>query len=112
MPFIGRCINFAAENDKDAVYTDSYGNGNTTITTNVLNAFPLLMTGLGKILLTVILLASFGILVYAGMRMTMGGADQSAPSDAKGLIIKVVIGIALLGASGVILHAINPNFFQ
>jgi len=33
------------------------------------------------------------------------------PSEGKKMIIKVVIGIALLGASGVILRLINPNFF-
>jgi hypothetical protein len=32
-------------------------------------------------------------------------------SEGKKMITNVIIGIALLGASGVILRLINPNFF-
>jgi len=43
--------------------------------------------------------------------MSMGGADESQHKKGKDLIRHVFIALALLGASGVILRLINPNFF-
>jgi hypothetical protein len=57
VPWIGRCIEFGNTNNLDKTYTNEYGDGNTTLTVNILNAFPVLMSALGKILLTCILLA-------------------------------------------------------
>ena len=111
VPWIWRCIEFGNTNNKDRKFTDDYNNGNTTITVNILNAFPLLMWWLGKILLTVLLLFSFGSLIYAGMLRTTDGVSNGNAWDAKKIIRRVVIWIALLWASGVILHMINPNFF-
>lgn len=42
----------------------------------------------------------------------MAGADTTAKTEAMSKIKQVAIGIALVGASGVILHFINPNFFR
>lgn len=113
VPWIGRCILFGNTNNKDRDWTNTYGNGNTTITVNVLNTFPLLMGALGKILLTVILLAWFGMLIRWGVqRASSNEGSRSGTSWWKAMIAKVAIWLALIGASGVILHAINPNFFQ
>lgn len=95
VPFIGNCI----EDDSANV-----GAGETTVTWAT--AFPVLMWSLTKILVTVILILSFVLIVIWGIMITTGN-----PSGGKSMIIKVVVGIALLGASGVILRLINPNFF-
>lgn len=103
VPFIGDCIKFK-------------GSSNDTNTTVVwpTTAFPVLMKGLSRLLVTAIMIFSFLLLVVAGVLMTFGDIDTgkgSGYSVWKQLIGKVIIGIALLGASGVILKLINPNFF-
>lgn len=70
------------------------------------DAFPVLMGSLTQILVTIILIVSFVLIIIGGIMISTGNL-----SGGKSLIIKVVIGIALLGASGVILRLINPNFF-
>lgn len=92
VPFIGNCIESKEQNP----------NSNVTDET----AFPVLMWSLTKILVTVILIISFVLIIVGGIMIATGD-----PSGGKKMIMKVVIGIALLGASGVILRLINPNFF-
>jgi len=92
VPFIGNCIEDESSNDPTAIKTDE--------------AFPVLMSSLTKILVTVILIVSFVLIIVWGIMIASGN-----PSWGKKMIIKVVMGIALLGASGVILRLINPNFF-
>jgi hypothetical protein len=105
VPFIGRCIMYGMTNDpKDNAYTSG---DNSTVVVNPLNAFPVLMTGIVKILMTVILLICFGALIVAGVMMT----TEQWYETGKGLIWKVVWAVALLWTSGVILYLINPNFF-
>lgn len=103
VPFIGRCIMYGDTNETN---DPSYVSGDS-IVVNSLNAFPVLMGGLIKILMSVILLLCFGSLIVAGVMMTIPGYYDTG----KGLIKKVVVAIALLGASGTILYLINPNFF-
>lgn len=94
VPFIGNCI------------------GTTTnATTTQLNAFPHLMGGLMKLVMVIILVMSLLMIVVAGVMMTTGGFEKSNYSKGMDLIKKVAYGLALLGASGVILKLINPNFF-
>lgn len=101
VPFIGDCIQFGG----------SSNDSNTTVV-GPTTAFPLLMGGLSKIMVTVILVFSFLLLIVAGVMMTAGGAQETAAySQGKQLIGKVVVGIALLGMSGLILKLINPSFF-
>jgi len=92
VPFIGKCIEDESSNDPTAIKTSQ--------------AFPVLMSSLTKILVTAILIVSFVLIVVWGIMISTGN-----PSWGKKMIIKVVMGIALLGASGVILRLINPNFF-
>lgn len=103
VPFIGRCIMYGDTNETN---DPSYVSGDS-IVVNSLNAFPVLMGGLIKILMSVILLLCFGSLIVAGVMMTIPGYYDTG----KWLIKKVVVAIALLGASGTILYLINPNFF-
>jgi len=112
VPWIGRCIEFGNTNNLNDQWLNEYGDGNTIITVNILNAFPVLMTALGKILLTVILIFGFGLIVYAGIKWTTDWLDSWAANEAKNIIKKVAIGFAFLGASAIILHFINPNFFK
>jgi hypothetical protein len=95
VPFIGKCI--------ESKSTDQ-GTDETNVTWET--AFPVLMWSLTKILVTAILILSFVLIVIGGIMIATGDA-----SGGKKMIIKVVVGIAILGASGVILRLINPNFF-
>ena len=97
VPFIGKCI----ESDAGTWYV---GSGETWVTAD--EAFPVLMSSLTKILVTIILIVSFVLIIIWGIMIATGN-----PSWGKKMIIKVVVGIALLWASGVILRLINPNFF-
>ncbi len=92
IPFIGNCIATTAQDP--------------TSTINETTAFPILVTALVKILISVILIASFVMIVAGGVMWSTGDAKWG-----KDLIIKVAIGLAILGASGVILRLVNPNFF-
>lgn len=96
VPFIGNCLE-QDTSDPSAVSPE--------------RAFPVLMSSLTKILVTVILIVSFVLIVVWGIMIASAWANQSRASEWRKLIMKVVVGIALLGASGVILRLINPNFF-
>lgn len=96
VPFIGKCI----ESRSTDVWTDEAKWVTET------TAFPVLMGSLTKILVTAILIISFVLIVIGGIMIASGN-----PSWGKSMIRKVVIGIAILWASGVILRLINPNFF-
>ncbi len=95
IPFIGKCI----ENSAASVGPDETG-------VTWVDAFPVLMWSLTKILVTLILIVSFVLIIIGGIMIASGD-----PSKGKKMITNVIIGIALLGASGVILRLINPNFF-
>ena len=97
VPFIGKCI----ESDTGTGYKSS---DETWVTSA--KAFPVLMWSLTKILVTLILITSFVLIIIGGIMI----ATWDLPWGKK-MIINVVIGIALLGASWVILRLINPNFF-
>ncbi len=75
-------------------------------------AFSVLIWWMSKLLVAFIMVFSFLLLVAWGILITMSGADQSLYAKGKSLIIKVVVGIILLGLAGLILHLINPNFFK
>ena len=105
VPFIGNCIEFGKK------WEPAKAMGNET-TVSQEEAFPKLMWWLMKILITIIILAGFvWILAWGVMISASGWSDESAGKGKK-LIGRVIIAIAILGASGVILRLINPNFFQ
>ncbi|MDO4713506.1 MAG: hypothetical protein Q4B28_02415 [bacterium] len=64
-----------------------------------------------KLVITVIMVVSFLMIVAAGVQMTSAGADTGQYNKGRGIIKNVATALALLGASGVILKLINPNFF-
>ena len=94
IPFVGNCIETSSQ-ASGSVITDA-------------TAFPILVSSLVKILVSVILIVSFIIIIAAGVMISTGGANVKKGKD---WIINVAIGLAILGASGIILHLINPNFF-
>lgn len=94
VPFVGNCIE-----------TKVWAN------TTQLNAFPRLMGGMMRLLMTIIMIMSLLMIVIGGVLMTTGGREKSNYSKGMDMIKKVAYGMALLGASGVILKLINPNFF-
>ncbi len=94
-PFLGRCIS------KDL---------NDPEKTNVANAFPFLVGVLVRVTMTIILVAGVLLIIAGGLMMTSEGIAWTA-SRGKSLIIKVIIGLAILGTSAIVLNLINPNFF-
>lgn len=100
VPFIGRCIMNESTNDTAA-------NGEWTITVNWLNAFPVLMGAMIKILMSIIMIICFASLIVWGFMMTI--PDQY--DMGKNMIKKVVRTIAALWTLWTILYLVNPNFF-
>lgn len=107
VPFIGNCIELSKKWSTDtSTTTDS---DETTVTEET--AFPTLMGGLTKMMVTIILLIGFIAILAGGVMIAASGGDDSRAGEGKKLIGRVIIALALLGASGVILRLINPNFF-
>ncbi len=103
VPFIWDCIEM--NNDDSAPSA-----GNTT-RVNALNAFPILMWSLSKILVTAILIFSFVMVVVWWVMIISWWIDESNFKKWKDIIYKVIMALALLWASWIILRLINPNFF-
>lgn len=97
MPFIGNCIVTDEKWAKDAI--------------TPVNAFPVLIWSLMNLVMTIILIMSLLMIVWSWVLMTMGWADASKYTSWVNLLKRVATGMALLGASWVILKVINPNFF-
>ena len=89
VPFIGRCI---AKSDTS-------------------KSVPLVVWGLGKILMSLILVGCFIALIVAGV-IIAGGETLWGPKKWMSIIRSVVMALALLGSLGIILRLINPNFFK
>ena len=113
VPFIGKCIHLVSESDKKAMLAAGLYNidPNALVITDS-EAFPRLMLGLIKILVTVILLWSFIAIIVAGVMMAASGSSDTNASKGRQLIGSIIAALALLGASGVILRLINPTFFK
>lgn len=92
IPFIGDCIESS---------TQATGSVITETT-----AFPILVSAMVKLLISVILIVAFILIIVAGIMIATNN-----PKWGKDMIVKVAIWLAILGASGVILRLINPNFF-
>jgi Mn2+/Fe2+ NRAMP family transporter len=90
--------------------TNDWTNANTS-TVNQLNAFPFLMMGLSKILVTVILIFSFLLVIVAGLMMVTWVYEEWNYKKWMDRIKKVVVALILLWSSGLILKLINPTFF-
>ena len=80
-----------------------WGKGKTDSTT----AFPTMIWALTKIVMSLVLVACFILIIYAGI---LWSADK--PKEAKERLRRVAVTILLLWFSGVILRLINPNFFS
>lgn len=92
-PFVGSCIGLESGE------------------TNQINVFPKMVKSLMKLIISIIMLMSLIIIIIAGVMVTSSGYDSGNYKKGLDLINKVATGLALLGASGVILKLINPNFF-
>ena len=99
IPFVGNCI----EKSTNA----SVAGDKTTIA----NAFPKLLGGLMRIVMTVVVIVGFMGILVGGFMMSAGGLEASLMAKWKKLIITVIIWLVVLGLSGIILNLINPNFF-
>ncbi len=52
------------------------------------------------------------MILAGGVMIASAGDNSGRAGEGKKLIVGVIIGFAVLGASGVILRLINPNFFM
>lgn len=95
VPFVGDCIKF--------------GDGAGEV--NSITAFPILMWGLTKIMMTAILIFSFLMVIVWGTMMVSWAVWWSNYDKGKKMVMNVLIALILLGTSGLILKLINPNFF-
>lgn len=95
VPFIGDCIKF----------------GNWTDEVNSTSAFPVLMWGLTKIMMTAILIFSFLMVIVWWTMMIAWWFKESYYGKGKDYVKNVLIALILLWTSGLILKLINPNFF-
>lgn len=78
---------------------------------NQTNVFQKMMWALTKLVGSVILVVCFIMIIIAWIMWAWAGEDSSQRTKAKKIIEKVAITILLIWFSGVILRAINPNFF-
>lgn len=99
IPFIGRCIMNQQTNNvwQDVDWT----------TVNSLNAFPILMWALIKLLMSIIMIVCFASLIVWWFMMTV--PDQY--DTGKWIVKKVIRTIVALWSLWTILYLINPNFF-
>lgn len=102
IPFIGRCI----KKDPNANQVDD-SNNNTTVG----NAFPKLMWGMIRLVMTAIYIIWFLWILVGWFMITASGVDPSLKEKGKKLIMMIIWWLILLGASGIILNLVNPNFF-
>ena len=94
LPFLWNCIGVSSDGS-----------------VNQLNAFPIMIKGLMKIIISIVLVMSFLMIVAGGVMMTTAGYESGNFAKWKGMITSVAKALAMLGASWVILKLINPNFF-
>lgn len=100
IPFIGRCI----MNQQ----TNNVGQSGNVTTVNTLNAFPILMGALIKLLMSIIMIVCFASLIVWWFMMTI--PDQY--DAGKWVVKKVIRTIVALWSLWTILYLINPNFFS
>ena len=100
IPFIGRCIMYGNTNN-------TWMSGDVT-TVNAISAFPILMTGMIRLLMGVILVVCLGTIIVGWFMMTVPWQYETG----KWLVMKVVWTIVALGSLWLILYLINPNFFK
>ena len=101
IPFIVSCLMYGNTNNINE-------NGDGTTTVNGINAFPILMGALIRLLVSIILIASFGTIIVGWFMMTIPEQFKTG----KDLVMKVVWTIASLWSLWIILYLINPNFFK
>lgn len=100
VPFIWDCIEMNWESNRD----------NTTNVTSV-TAFPILMQGLMKILMSVIMIFSFLMIIVAWLMIVSWAFGWNWFATWKKIIKNVIISLILLWCSWLILSLINPSFF-
>lgn len=96
IPFIGRCIKKKVTGWSDEVTYSS--------------VFPKLVWGMARIVMTAIIIVGF-LWILVGWFMIASNGAFGTREKGKKLIISILAGFLLLGASGIILNLINPAFF-
>lgn len=102
VPYIGQCIVFR----KNASAQPSAG-----LIIDETSAFPVLMWGLNRLLVSIILLVGFIGILIGWIMISASWAKEDWARSGRKIIGNIITAFALLGASGVILRLINPNFF-
>ena len=66
---------------------------------NQLNAFPIMIKGLMKIIISIVLVMSFLMILAGGVMITTAGYESGNFAKLKGMITIVAKALAMLGAS-------------
>lgn len=104
LPFIGDCIELTNSNS-------TAGARDGSISINQLNAFPVLIKWISKIIVTLIMIFSVIVVIFAWVMMTTSVANESNYKTWLEMLKKVIIALILLWTSWLILKLINPTFF-
>ena len=104
LPFIGDCIELTTSNS-------TAGARDGSISINQLNAFPVLIKWISKIIVTLIMIFSVIVVIFAWVMMTTSVANESNYKTWLDMLKKVIIALILLWTSWLILKLINPTFF-
>lgn len=107
IPFIWQCILKRPAikwNPNDTVSSSNLPNLDT--------AFPRILSGISRLIQSLILVFGFVAIVVAGFMISAGGMSESSKTKWVNILKWVMIALILLGASGIILRLINPNFFR
>lgn len=102
VPYIGQCIVFR----KNASTQSAAG-----LIIDETSAFPILMWGLNRLLVSIILLVGFIGILIGWIMISASWAKEDWAKSGRKIIGNIITAFALLGASGVILRLINPHFF-
>jgi hypothetical protein len=104
LPFIGDCIELTTSNSTEGARDGS-------ISINQLNAFPVLIKWISKIIVTLIMIFSVIVVIFAWVMMTTSVANEGNYKTWLDMLKKVIIALILLWTSWLILKLINPTFF-
>lgn len=104
LPFIGDCIEMTTNNS-------IAGDRDWSISVNQLNAFPVLIKWISKIVVTLIMIFSIIVVICAWIMMTTSVASQWNFNKWLDMLKKVIVALILLWVSWLILRLINPSFF-
>jgi hypothetical protein len=82
-----------------------------SVETGSINILSTYISGIFKFVLALSIIIAVLVTMAAGFMIMTAGGDTAARGEAKDMIVKTFLGLALLLLSGLFLKTINPNFY-